>query len=131
MDWINTISNEIDSKINNTRMPFPKLPALPLYCDTIKRPGLSAISIASKIISRLPEIGIPNGVNPDGSDNLVNKFIMVICEEFVNAIKDDGVIMTSIPTGQITVTASGASPSGPVEVIGYNTVPTVIKGVMQ
>ena len=131
MNWIENISNSIETILANARIPMQNVPALPLYCESELRPGLSATSIASKIISRLPEIGIPNEKNPDGSENLINKLIMVMCEEIVNAIKDDAVVMTGIPPMKISVTGTGANAGGPVQIAGYNSTPTVIKGVMQ
>ena len=131
MDWINNISQSVENTLSKARVPAQTLPAIPLFCETLTRPGLSATVLASRIISRLPDIGIPTGVNPDGSDNIVNKFVMVICEEFVNAIKNEAVVSTSVPTGKIAITGTGGNVGGPVQVTGYNSMSTVIKGVMQ
>ena len=131
MNWINNITDSVETVLNEARTPAQSPPAIPLYCYGETRPGLSATVLASKIISRLPDIGIPNGVNPDGSENVVNKFVRVICEEIVNAIKDDAVVMTGIPMGKISVTGTGGNAGGPVQIVGYNSAPTVIKGVMQ
>lgn len=117
--------------IKNGRKPAQTIPAIPLYCEATLRPGLSATVIASKIISRLPDVGIPTSPNPDGSENLNNQFVKIICEEIVNAIKEDSVVMTGIPTGQIQITGTGGNAGGPVQVVGSNSMPTVIKGVMQ
>ena len=131
MDWIGNISDSVEAILTNARTPAQNVPALPLYAESQMRPGLSSTAIASKIISKLSDIGIPNGPNPDGSENIVNKFVMLICEEIVNAIKDDSVIMTGIPPMTINITGTGANAGGPVEVVGYNSAPTVLKGVMQ
>ncbi|MBP5724050.1 MAG: hypothetical protein J6X18_10840 [Bacteroidales bacterium] len=131
MNWINNISQSIDNVLSKARIPAQTLPAIPLFCETLQRPGLSATVLASRIISRLPDIGIPTGVNPDGSDNIVVKFVMVMCEEFVNTLKNEAVVSTSVPTGKIMVTGMGANAGGPVQVTGYNSMSTVIKGVMQ
>lgn len=131
MDWINNIAENIDTVLSTARTPAQNVPVIPLFCETELRPGLSPTLIASKIISKLPEIGIPNGCNPDGSENLVNRLIKLICEEMVNAIKEDGVVMVSVPPMKISVTASGGNAGGPVQVRGYNSSPTLIKGVMQ
>ena len=56
---------------------------------------------------------------------------MVMCEEFVNTLKNEAVVSTSVPTGKIMVTGMGANAGGPVQVTGYNSMSTVIKGVMQ
>ncbi|MBP5723709.1 MAG: hypothetical protein J6X18_09085 [Bacteroidales bacterium] len=131
MDWISNISDSVIATLENSRMPMQSPPAMPLFCESQIRPGLSATTLASKIISRLPDIGIPTGPNPDGTENIVNKFVRIISEEVVNAIKDDAVVMSSIPMGYIPVTGTGGNAGGPVQIVGFNSAPTVIKGVMQ
>lgn len=131
MDWISNITENIERVISTSRTPAQTVPVMPLYCESELRSGLSATLIASKIISRLPDVGVPTGNNPDGSENVVNKVIKILCEEVVNAIKEDGVVMISVPPMKISVTASGGNAGGPVVVTGYNSSPTLIKGVMQ
>ena len=131
MNWINDISESVMDILENARTPAQTAPTIPLYCESQLRPGLSATTLSSKIISRLPDIGVPNGPNPDGTENVVNKFVKLICEEIVNAIKNDGVVMTGMPMGIIQITGTGGNVGGPVQIMGYNSVPTVIKGVMQ
>lgn len=131
MEWVDNIAQSVENVLSKARIPAQTAPVIPLYCEGMLRPGLSATVLASKIISRLPEIGIPTGPNPDGSENIVNKFVMVMCEEFVNALKNDAVVNTSLPTGKISITGTGGNVGGPVQITGYNSMPTVIKGILQ
>lgn len=118
----------ITNVIKLARPPHPEIPAPLLLCDVNNRPGLSAISLGTAIISRLPEIGIPNGVNADGSENLINKYTMLIAEELVNEIKKNGLAMNVIPAGSLNIQGTGMSTTGPVTFTGTNVSPTINKG---
>ena len=131
MDWISNISDSVIATLENSRMPMQSPPAMPLFCESQIRPGLSATTLASKIISRLPDIGIPTGPNPDGTENIVNKFVRIISEEVVNAIKDDAVVMSSIPMGYIPVTGTGGNAGGPVLSTGYNILDSISRGIIR
>ena len=130
-DWVSDISQEILDVLSTLRPPMPPIPTIPLQMEAEQRPGLSATVLASKIIARLPDIGIPTDLNPDGSENIINGFVNVMCEEFVDAIKNDSLIMAAIPIGSINITATGGNAGGPVECVGQNITPTGIKGIMQ
>lgn len=89
MTWIQQIANAINKAMSAVRPALPAIPALLMVCEVMKRPGLSAIALASAVIKRLPECGIQTGVNPDGSPNKINKFVRVFSEEIVNELKDN------------------------------------------
>jgi ABC-type Fe2+-enterobactin transport system substrate-binding protein len=131
MDWITQISDSLTDVLNNARQPFQKVPALPLQAEASQRKGLSATDIASRIIERLPDAGIPTGPNPDGTKNVVNDFVKIISEEIVNAIKRDSLVLLTIPTGSIKITATGGNVGGPVESTGQNWNFPEMKGVVQ
>lgn len=131
VNWIQEICNGIKLAFATARPPMPKVPAVPLQAEASLRPGLSATVLTSNIISRLPDIGIPTGPNPDGSRNVINDFVRIMCEEIVDAIKNDSLILATIPKDSIKVKSEGASAGGPVTTIGQNTAPSVIKGIMQ
>lgn len=131
MDWITEITDNLTDVLSNARLPMQKVPALPLQAEANQRKGLSATDITSRILERLPDIGIPTGANPDGSENVVNEFVKIICEEFVEAIKRDSVVLLTIPSGSIKITATGANVGGPVESTGQNWNFPEVKGVVQ
>lgn len=125
--FLTNVLNSITGVIKSVRPPFPDIPALLLLCDIKQRPGLSAISISSSIIARLPEIGIPNGVNPDGSDNIIVKFIMLIVDEIVKEIKTNGISIGVIGPLSMKLVGNVNSAAGTVEVT--NPVAIKVKGI--
>lgn len=94
------------------RTPAPPIPPILLLCEIMNRPGLSAMALAAAIISRLPEIGIETGVNPDGSANMVTQFVKVFSEELVNEIKNNAVVNCAMPPGALNITGVAAGVGG-------------------
>jgi hypothetical protein len=93
-----------------------------------QKPGLSPSKIASKIIARKSEAGIPVGALPSGGvapDELMER---IRIEEIIKALQEDAQISVAIPPG-ITLTAAGQSPTGPVTVFGATI--TLTKGFGQ
>lgn len=81
------------------------------------RSGLSPIKIASRIIARKSEAGLPVGVLPSGAVSPDEIMERIRIEEIVNALQLEALITVAIPPG-ISLTASGISPAGPVSVFG-------------
>jgi len=86
-----------------------------------QRSGLSATAIASKIISRKSDAGIPVGPLPSGGVSPDELMERIRVEEIIKAIQEDAVIQVAIPPGQ-TIAAAGASVAGPVSVVGSTTI---------
>ena len=116
MGWISKISNDISTSLRKARPPLKELPAILSYCEASERPGLSAISLASAIISRLPEMGIDTGVNPDGSKNKILQFIRILSEEIVKEIKNNAKATISTHPGNVSFTGM----AGNIPVKGLN-----------
>lgn len=93
------------------------LPSPIIFVGVPKKQGLSPTKIASRIISRKAEAGLPVGALPSGNTSPDEIMWRIAVEEIVRAIQEDAVITVSIPPG-LTLTASGISPSGPVTVFG-------------
>lgn len=121
MSWIQTIANGIEKTFESIRPALKTIPPLLLICELYKRPGLSAIALTSAIIRRLPEAGIETGKNPDGSENKVNQFVRIMCEEIVKEIKDNARVTTVIEPGSVIGTGTGANAGGPIVVSTINT----------
>jgi hypothetical protein len=81
------------------------------------RPGLSAIKIASRIIARKSEAGLPVGALPSGGASPDEIMERIRIEEIINALQDEAIITTALAPG-IPITAAGISPTGPVTVAG-------------
>jgi len=108
----------------------PKVPPPLILVGVPQRTGLSPTKIASKIISRKSEAGLPVGALPSGAISPDEIMERIRVEEIINALIESAVITVVIPPGT-TVTAAGISAAGPVTVAGMTT--TYVKGyaVMQ
>jgi hypothetical protein len=95
----------------------PPVPVPLILVGVMKRPGLSPIKIASRIIARKSEAGLPVGTLPSGGVSPDEIMERIRIEEIVKALQQDAVITVAIPPG-ITITAAGISPTGPVSVFG-------------
>lgn len=132
MGWISKIASAVNGALNTLRPPVLPIPPILLLCEIIDRPGLSAISLTSAIIARLPEIGIPTGVNPDGSANMICQYTRIVAEETIRELHEHGVIDCAIQPGTINIVGTGtAAGIAPVAFTGMNTIPSSVRGVLR
>ena len=108
----------------------PPVPTPLILTGVPSRAGLSPTKIASKIIARKSEAGLPVGVLPSGAINPDEIMERIRIEEIVKAIQQDMIISVAVPPG-ITLTAAGISPTGPVSVFGSTITFTKGYGVAQ
>lgn len=94
------------------------------------RSGLSPTKIASSIIARKSEAGLPVGALPSGNINPDEIMERIRIEEIVKALQQDMIVSVAIPPG-ITLTAAGVSAAGPVSVFGSTITLTKAYGVVQ
>lgn len=109
------------------RNVLPRL-SLPKILIAKLRPGLDSSIIATSIISRFSEIGIPTGPLENGQSNVMEGFAKIMSEEFVDAIQSDMRVDAAVDSGML-VTAAGASAAGPVTTTGANPAPHTATGV--
>ena len=95
----------------------PPVPTPLILIGVPLRAGLSPTKIASRIIARKSEAGLPVGALPSGGINPDEIMERIRLEEIVKAIQQDMIISVAVPPG-ITLTAAGISPTGPVSVFG-------------
>lgn len=95
-----------------------------------RRSGLSPIKIASRIIARKGEAGLPVGALPSGANNPEELMWRIAVEEIIRGFQQDALITVGIPPG-LTVTAAGISPTGPVTVVGASILPFRGYGIIQ
>lgn len=107
-----------------------KIPTALILVGAQRRPGLSPTKIASRIIARKSEAGLPVGVLPSGGVSPDEIMERIRVEEIIKAIQEEMIITVAIPPGT-TITAAGTSPSGPVNVIGSTITLTTGFGVAQ
>ena len=84
----------------------PPVPAPLILVGVPKRTGLSPIKIASRIIARKSEAGLPVGVLPSGAINPEEIMWRIAVEEIIKAIQQDSITTIVIPPGT-TLTAAG------------------------
>lgn len=106
------------------------VPAPIILTGAPQRSGLSPTRIASRIINRKSEAGIPVGALPSGGVSPDELMERIRVEEIIKAIQQEAVVTVSVPPGT-TITAAGTSPSGPVSVFGSTITLTSAKGIIQ
>lgn len=112
-------------------IPLVPLPAIMVVCASIKRPGLSPMLIASRIISRQSEFDGRVGVNIDGSPNKMNHLICIMTEEIVKALKMESKISVAVPPGGMQIVGNGVNSGGPFIFEGKNANASLMTGVLQ
>lgn len=130
--WIDKIANTVNTALSALRPPVIPIPPILLLSEIMDRPGLSAISLTSAIIARLPEAGIPTGVNPDGSANMISQYTRIVVEEIIKEFQNHAVINAAIQPGSINITGTGtAAGIAPVAVTGVNSMPSSVNGIIR
>lgn len=111
----------INAALSGNAQPATTLPPPLIITGGKLRGGLSARNIASRIISRRSEAGLPAGdiyPNYPNSDEIMER---IRIEEIVTAILSEAVVQVAIQPGQ-TVTGSGVGNLGaPIAVQGATT----------
>lgn len=129
---INNIVQNLSSVVKKwVSVPLIPLPAAMVVCASIKRPGLSSMLIASRIISRQSEFDARQGVNIDGSPNKMNQLIYVMVDEIVKALKLESKVTASIPMGGLKITGTGVNSGGPFVFEGNNVNTPRITGLLE
>ena len=108
----------------------PPIPTPLILVGVPRRSGLSAVKIASRIITRKSEAGLPVGALPSGAVNPDEVMERIRIEEIIRAFQQEAIITVAIPPGT-TLTAAGLSPAGPVSVFGTTITFTKGYGVIQ
>lgn len=115
----------IRTPIGASRVPTPLI-----LFGAPQRSGLSPTKIASRIISRKSEAGLPVGALPSGGVSPDEIMERIRVEEIIKALQQEANITVAIPAGT-TLTAAGTSPAGPVTVFGSTITLTTGFGIIQ
>lgn len=130
--WIDKIATTVNTALSALRPPVIPIPPILLLCEIIDRPGLSAISLTSAIVARLPEAGIPTGANPDGSANMICQYTRIVVEEIIKEFQNHAVVNAAIQPGSINITGTGtAAGIAPVAVTGINSIASSVNGIIR
>jgi len=121
------IANFLLFMLEEDRIPVPRLTIGQILLAK-GRPGLNSQLLTSSIISRFDEAGVPTGVLADGTPNVMESLIKVMCEEIVDHLQGQMRIDVVVDQGQI-LTANGANAGGPVVSFGSTVAPHTGIGV--
>jgi hypothetical protein len=127
---ITTITESVNKMLESSSIPALALPPFLLKCVSLKRPGLSAYKIATKVIENNKVLGIPTDPNPDGSPNLINQYTYNLVSSIVDAIKNDAQVQIAIPMESLLINATGANAGGPVTCVGTNLMDSISRGII-
>jgi hypothetical protein len=118
---LNGIINIILNVFKIPEKPAESIPPPLIMLGAALRPGLSAKSIASRIISRQSEAGRVTG---DETMELIR------IEEITNALKTEAVVNIVVPPGVPTATVGVGNLGAPVIANGFTTGPSVGQGII-
>lgn len=104
---IDNLSETIKTVIDTARPPASSLPPFLTTIEGMARPGMSAISLTSNIVTRLGEAGIDTSTLPDGTEPQITKMVRIICEEIIKEIQLNMKGMTEIRPGTLVGMAAG------------------------
>lgn len=110
----------IEKQLASAKKAFAKLPGILLCCAAIQRGGASSLMTTVNIIKRLPEAGIDNGVNADGTPNATAMLVRIIVEEVFKELRDNCSVQVSFLPGAIKFLGSVTTNSGTFIVNGSN-----------
>lgn len=113
--------------LEEDRVPIPRL-SLPQILFAKTRPGMSPELLASSIISRFGEIGIPTGPLEEGAPNIMEQFVKVLSEEIIDHIQSQCRVDTAVDVG-MKLQATGANAGGPLVAVGASIAPHTGIGV--
>lgn len=115
--------------LEEDRVPVPRL-ALPQILFAKARPGMSSELLASSIISRFSEAGIPTGALEEGSPNVMENLVKIIAEEVIDHFQSQARCDVAVDVG-IKLQATGGNAGGPVTAIGSSIAPHTGIGVLR
>lgn len=128
---VESIIEEFDKILSLTSVGVPSQIPVPLILAGVpQRTGLSPTKIASRIIARKSEAGLPVGALPSGGISPDELMERIRIEEIIKALQQEAIFTIAIPPG-ITLTAAGTSLAGPVSVFGSTIAYTKGYGVIQ
>jgi hypothetical protein len=128
---INGILNTILSAFKLPEKPIEPLPPPLVLIGAPLRPGTSSKEIASRIISRQSEAGLPVGdVYADGP-NTNEAMLAIQCEEIINTLLTESVVNVVIPPGVGIIGVGVGNLGAPVVVKGFTTTLGIGNGIIR
>jgi hypothetical protein len=128
---ISGVLNVILSAFKTPNPPVEPLPPPLIMVGAKMRPGVSAKEIASRIISRQSEAGLPVGNLFSDGENTTEAMLLIQIEEIVNSILTESVVNVSIPPGVPVLTIGTGNLGFPVVSQGITTAFAVGDGIIR
>jgi hypothetical protein len=128
---ISGVLNMILSAFKLPDTPVEPLPPPLIMVGGNLRTGVSSKQIASRIISRQSEAGLPVGdVFADGP-NVTEAMLAIQCEEIINALLTESVVNVVIPPGVGVIGVGIGNLGAPVLVQGVTTTMGIGNGIIR
>lgn len=131
---LSTIQGVLNMILSAFKLPEPPIEPLPpplIMVGAPLRPGISSQEIASRIIARQSEAGLPVGdVFADGP-NSTETMMVIQCEEIINTLLNESVVNVVIPPGVGIVGVGVGNLGAPVIVQGFTTTMGVGNGIIR
>jgi len=103
-----------------TNIPNKPYMAKELILASGSRPGLSSSKMASRVIQRQADAGLPVGPLPSGKISPAEIMERIRMEEIVESISTEMIIDIAVQRGT-QLTATGGNAGGPIQVQGFLT----------
>lgn len=131
---LNSISGVLDvilAAFSTPEEPVSPLPPPLIISGGKLRPGLSTSAIASRIISRQSDAGLPAGDVYANGPNSAEQMEVIRIEEIINSLQTEAVVNVVIPPG-VSVTTTGVGNFGaPVVAQGATTTMATGDGIIR
>lgn len=132
--FLSSIDGVLDTLLASFAVPEEPVTPLPpplILLGGKLRPGVSALSVTSNVISRQSEAGLPTGdVFADGP-NSHELMIKIIVQEVLDTLLNDCVVNVVIDPGVSVVTTGVGNLGAPVISMGYTTTMGIGNGIIR
>ena len=126
-----SISGVLNILLSLFKIPEPPIEPLPPPLIMVGRPGLSSKAIASRVISRQSEAGLPVGnVFADGP-NITESMTVILIDEIINALLTESVVNVVIPPGIAVTTVGVGNMGAPVVSQGVTVMMGIGNGIIR
>jgi len=115
----NSVNQICDDLGKMLKLAIPCFPKIPPYLEAFgasSRKGLDKKLIASRIISRFSQIGLMNGPDRAGNQNVMEAFAALIVDEIIDAICFEARVTVGLQPMSVQGTGTGGNAGGPIVV---------------
>jgi hypothetical protein len=125
------VLNLILSAFKLPETPVEPLPPALIMVGAPLRPGVSSKEIASRIITRQSEAGLPVGDVFSDGPNTTEAMLVIQCEEIIGSLLNESVVNVVIPPGVGVLGVGVGNLGAPVIIQGVTTTMGVGNGIIR